>query len=206
MTSTVNANVIVGTCQNSVISWLASVSQAVTPTGPVHFAKVLPSCLCCVHYYCRMTNCELLCWLVEMQSCDVDHYHMINMSGRPCVIIMINSHCCFIIYIVLSLWQICFSSLYLTGNVLKLWANYNNFSGSERELLQAGALQSDWDKPLVLLYFVLRCWFIRLCRREVYDVLPWQLNLKLGFPQRTDCQQKLQNHSNTYLLLMLLLL
>jgi len=91
MTSTVNANVIVGTCQNSVISWLASVSQAVTPTGPVHFAKVLPSCLCCVHYYCRMTNCELLCWLVEMQSCDVDHYHMINMSGQPCIIIMINT-------------------------------------------------------------------------------------------------------------------
>ena len=31
-------------------------------------------------YICRMTNYELLRWLVEMQSRDVDHYHMISAS------------------------------------------------------------------------------------------------------------------------------
>ena len=30
---------------------------------------------------CRMTNCELLRWLVEMPSRDVHHYRMMNVSA-----------------------------------------------------------------------------------------------------------------------------
>jgi len=32
---------------------------------------------------CRMTNYELLCWLVEMLSHDIEHYHMFTASWSP---------------------------------------------------------------------------------------------------------------------------
>ena len=41
--------------------------------------------------FCRMTNYELLRWLVETPSRDVDHYHIWSTRhGRRCVVIMIN--------------------------------------------------------------------------------------------------------------------
>ena len=41
---------------------------------------------------CRMTDYELFRWLVEMPSCDVDHYWISTRHGRPHIIIMIHGH------------------------------------------------------------------------------------------------------------------
>jgi len=47
-------------------------------------ASALSSAVCCDwlqhNTHCRMTNYELLRWLVETPSRDVDHYHMFNAS------------------------------------------------------------------------------------------------------------------------------
>jgi len=50
-------------------------TYAVCLTQQSHYSNVTYIIL-----LCRMTNYELLCWLVEMPSCDVYHYRMINAS------------------------------------------------------------------------------------------------------------------------------
>ena len=50
------------------------------PLWPVVLLLVYFYVLCEDNTYCRMTNRELPHWLVEMQSSDIHHYRMMNVS------------------------------------------------------------------------------------------------------------------------------
>lgn len=84
-TSTVNASVIAATSQNNVISYMVGASQAVTPAGPVHIAKVLLNDL-----YCPL----LPHYAVQLDlRVGVSQFSWEAASGIFIILLLISIHC-----------------------------------------------------------------------------------------------------------------